>query len=931
MPQGLKASLSWPPYLFLLLIPLALVGLDSFGMFTRLTPSDQPMGLWPRHLQAGSPKHLSLQLPPGGPAPEGLEIRQGSQVQLVKAKISGQNWDLSLPALAPGNYSLRLMNGTQPLDPVYPLAILAPAFWQLRSDRQAYAPGDWMVLSLQTAKPVAGLALEVLGPQGETLLSQRMPSQTGVWQQRVRLPETLTAGNVSILLSQQRHPLESRSITLINPTPAPAPLQISPTRRQMLAGSPQELGLTLLDGLGQPVETGWISVLGRTLAVQHGQTILSLSATELAPHLAFAAGDSRGNLLQGSLEFELLSAPWLPLVDLSGRVEVLSQQPQRLSWLLGQGSRVIAQGQADISAANPRIALPEILDQQSLWLLLCDRLGNSQQLHWLPQPPISRWPLRPVRPHALQPLRVEPAVSGGQLESFHSLQLGFSAIEPGNGRAYALMQPVGLPLPASERPGWLSCWSLLALGLPLLPLLWLWYSLVTGQRPFPNAARRKISQRGQLLALCTSAAALLGLMLSWSGAYVPAAVLGLAAGLALAVIQGWLLLPLLQKRHPLLAWVPTLQLLLLGIAFWFMLTYQPALLGAGLLALGLFGLAWSTLWQRLILLARLQRFHLLSLAMLVVAACAHMLILPSRPQLGPAGAFERERILKTPALVERGLLLDHQIWPANAAQILPAARRSGLQTLHWRHWREDGRVQDYRQPLKVQPGLLAEIQLPAFAHLGDQLSLPLRFVNETPQTQELAWRFNQVTAQTRSIAARSEITLNQAITFDRPGWQVLPLEHRFLGQWYAQSQRIFVQPVPASTQDPRLELRIDLPQHQDLVLGEEIPVLVHLRQLSGRRTGLGLQLELPAGYLALVDTLGASARRLWLASYDLHPGSINLRTLPLANGQEVSFHFRLRAFLPGRVQLPPARLFLLDQPTVNIQAPATQWLEAGNS
>ena len=158
MPQGLKAGQSWPPYLFLLLIPLALVGLDSFGVFTRVSPADRPLGLWPRHLPADSAKHLSLQLPPGSLVPEGLEIRQGNQVQQIKANISGQSWDLSLPALAPGNYTLRLRQGNQPLDPAYPLAILPPAFWQLRSERQAYVPGDWMVLSLHTAKPAAGLA-----------------------------------------------------------------------------------------------------------------------------------------------------------------------------------------------------------------------------------------------------------------------------------------------------------------------------------------------------------------------------------------------------------------------------------------------------------------------------------------------------------------------------------------------------------------------------------------------------------------------------------------------------------------------------------------------------------------------------------------------------------------------------------------------------
>lgn len=937
MPQDPPSQQRWRPYGLLLLLPLALVGLDSYGgLFTHPVPSRQPLGLWPRQLRAGIPQRLSLQLSPQAAPPDSLSLTPaGGQAQPLKPQIDGSHWTATLPALRPGLYKLQLRRQDQPMGPELPLQIRPEPFWQLRSDRSLYQPGDWLIASLRQPVGGAALSLAVYGSQRELLWQQTLPTAShpgnSLQQQRIRLPENLPPGEGTLLLRQGAQLLEARTFSIGGPAAGDAGLVLAPGREQLLLGVDQSLELYMTDAKGQPVDQGWVRLLGRTVAIRAGAGKLELKAPECAPSIDFAAGDSRGNLLQGSLHFTLNAAGWQPDLDAQDHPRIQTTQARSLSWIAGQGSQILQSGLTRIEPPAGNIALPPPQDNRPLWLSLCEAGGSCQQLHWLPAPAQAAWPLKPPQPDALEPVQVTPGPElKGQIESFRSLNQGLTRLDPPAGAAG--FHGLGQPEPAPDHPLFLTLWALAALALPLLPLLWLRRLLSLQQRPFPNAERRKLSQQGQLLGIGFSAVSLLGLLLCWAGQYTLAAAGGLGAALVASGLLGRRLRPLLAKAHPLAPWIPGLQALLLGLSFWFCLTYQPILLGAFLLtAIGL-GLLWGRIWQRLIPLPQLHNARILTLASLSVALFAHLLLLPNLKQPLPAWlSSQAAGIVKIPAFVPQTRLLDYQLWPAGATQILPAARRAGAQVLHWRIWPEAGAPQELQQALEVKPALLAELQAPSLASVGDRLQIPLRFINETSQTQQANWRLKGPGLaggdQRISLNPRSEQTLRQELRFDQAGWQTLQLEHQYRGRWTAQTQRIFVRAQPQPHSDPRLTLRIDLPQASGLVPGEEIPLLVHFHQSSGRHASVGLQLGLPAGFAPIVDTLGASARRTWLRDFELRQGQLNLQTLPLASGQEVSFHFRLQAMAPGKVRLPVTRMFLLDQPRVEIVTGSEQWIE----
>lgn len=937
MPQDPPSQQRWRPYGLLLLLPLALVGLDSYGgLFTHPVPSRQPLGLWPRRLSAGIPHSLSLQLSPHAETPDTLSLTPaGGQPQQLRPRIDGSDWSAALPGLSPGLYKLQLRRQNQSIGPEMPLQVKPEPFWQLRSDRGLYQPGDWLIASLRQPIGGAALSLAVYGSRHELLWQQTLPTAhspaSSLQQQRIRLPENLLPGEGLLLLRQGAQLLEARTFGIGGPAAGDAGLMLAAGREQLLLGLDQSLELYMTDAKGLPVEQGWVRLLGRTVAIRAGAGKLELKASECAPNIDFAAGDSRGNLLQGSLRFALNSAGWQPDLDAQDRPRVQTTQSRSLNWIAGQGSHILQSGLTRIEPPAGRIPLPEPPDNRPLWLSLCEPGGSCQQLQWLPAPARATWALQPPQPDALEPVRVTPGPEGkGLIESFRSLNQGLSRVNPTAGAVG--FYDLGQPEPAPDHPLFLTLWALAALALPLLPLMWLRRFLSLQQRPFPNPERRKRSQQGQLWGMGFSAAGLLGLLLCWAGQSTLAAGGGFGAGLIVSALLGWWLRPLLAKAHPLAPWIPLLQVLLLGLSFWFCLTYQPILLGAFFLtAIGL-GLLWGQIWQRLIPLSQLQNPRILTLASLSVALFAHLLLLPHLPQPLPAWlSTQTAGIVKIPAFVPQTRLLDYQLWPAGSTQILPAARRAGAQVLHWRIWPEAGSPQDLQQALDVKPALLAELQAPSLASVGDRLQIPLRLINETSQTQQATWRLRGPglagEAQSLSLSPRSEQTLRQELRFDSAGWQTLELEHQYRGRWTAQSQRIFVQAQPRAHSDPRLILRIDLPQASGLVPGEEIPLLVHFHQASGRHAPVGLQLGLPAGFAPIVDTLGTSARRSWLRDFELRQGQLNIQTLPLASGQEVSFHFRLQAIAPGKVRLPVTRMFLLDQPQVETVTSSEQWIE----
>ena len=942
MPTGLSAGPSWRPYLILLLTPLTLVSLDSYGwIFTKPPLANQAFGLWPRQLQADTPWALSLILPPHAAAPDQLQLLGplNSTDQAAKSTLpahqQGKHWSTQLPSLQSGHYRLQPLLKGLPHGPAQDLKVHPKPSWQLRLDRTAYVPGDWMVLSTRLLTPShVPLRLDVRGPDQSLLLSHPLSREPGLQTSRLHLPASPGIGTVMLMAGSR--PLETQHYQIQPeqlPLSAQGQLQLLSQRIQLLANQDQNIELCLLDAQGQPVETGSLRILGKTLNVSKGKVKLELKATELSESIHFAAGDSRGNLLQGSLAFELLKADWLLQLSNSGQPELLSTRSLEFTWLLGQGNRILAQGQELAKAGLQPLNLGNLpAEGPMLWLRLCSELGECRQIRWQPVTPTSQWPISPAKPHALEPARVQPPTHlNGQLESFRLQQLGMAQLTLPPGRAVAWSQAVGLPKPQPERPAWLTLWCLAGLLAASVPLLWAWRRL--GSKPFPDPARRRQATAGQLIALTTCGLALGGLVLTWFQQHQTAAMFGGLLALSGGLITSWQLrTPIKASRnHPLTAWMPLLQSLQWLLLAWFMTTYQPGLIGSGLLLLALFALGWSALWQRLIPMSRLQAYRLLGLASVAVACGAQILLQMGgvmQPHPGWLNA-RSESELSLNQLSPRSRLIDHHLLEANA-QILPAARRSGPQALRWRIWQPNGGIQTFTQDQAVAPAVLLEANFPAYALLHDQLDLPIKLLNETHSAQATEVRFNGQ-SQSHDLAPRSLHNQTLRLSFDQPGWQDFELSHRFGGQWYSQHHKLFVMTPAKVVTDSRLQLQVDLPKHKQLVVGEEIPVIVRISHSLGRSTALGIQIGLPSSFEALTDTFNDGGQRKWLAGFQHQAGGIHLQTKPLATGEEISFHFRLQSSFGGSFQMPPARLFVRDQPQVQTLGPQAIRLEVLSS
>lgn len=919
------------PYLLLLLIPLSFVGLDSFGYFTHPAPPNQASGLWPRKLPSQTRTSLSLNLPAEGLSSNGLRLTSTTAAPLdLPAQIEGSHWQVELPALTEGEYQLQLLSQGQPFGATYPLSIEAKPFWQLKQDRPFYRPGDWLVLSLQqnSAQP---LKLEVLDAQGQQLSSQTLPARAGLWPLRLRLPEQTSPGQGRILLRQQTRLLEQQSLQILAASsPGSSSLQLLQGQTQLIRGLEQEVELYLLDAQGLPAQEGWLRVADQTLQIHQGVCRLKVSANQAK--LDFAAGDNKGNLLQGKLQFDLQDLDWLPHHSQEPQpgIQVYSRRAQNLSWVLSQHKQIKGQGLSQLKSGLNRLRLPPLLAGEPSWLQLCDPLGHCQQISWMATAQKVSWLHQPETSNALSPLRFSPAIGPSKglnapLESFRYQLQGLVPWQAAAATADFLLQPVGFPEPARPHPWLQSIWAVAGALLAGLPLLWLWYHLNLERagkgKPFPSTHKRQASHKAQWLALGTAAGSLLALCLSWLASHWPAAYALASSGSSLGSLLTASLLShelrsVFYRVHPLARFVPLLQAILLCLLSWFALSYQPSLLGASLLLLSLSALAWAQLVQQQIPLRSLQRFQQLGLASLVVAGICHQLILTRQSQPLPLWLQTPETLrLSALNLLADSRLLSYQHFIGGSDQILAAARRSGPQLLSWRSWSDP--PQSFEQSLNVKPTVLAEASLPSYLWSGDRLVLPIQLRNETTQTQNSAWRLSgAVTHQSQplQLAPQAALIQYQPLQIQAAGWQNLVLSHQYQGSWYPQNQRIYVLRPEAAVDQPFLKLELGLPASKGLVVNEEIPVLVKFRHRSPQTSALGLQIYFPSGFSAISDTLSDRRHQSWLAEAKQTPESLQIRTKPLKPDQEVNFHFRLRPGFPGLFQMPPASLFFLDQP-----------------
>ena len=127
----MKATAQVPrkaPYLLLLLLPLLLLGLESYSWLMQPTRSDIALqGVLPRRLTAGQPFELTLLRPAG--APEYKLMLENSRAQTLQpldssetATAGGQLWRSRLPALAAGVYTLHWRQAGRP-EPILSLPL----------------------------------------------------------------------------------------------------------------------------------------------------------------------------------------------------------------------------------------------------------------------------------------------------------------------------------------------------------------------------------------------------------------------------------------------------------------------------------------------------------------------------------------------------------------------------------------------------------------------------------------------------------------------------------------------------------------------------------------------------------------------------------------------------------------------------------------
>lgn len=920
-------NLDWRPYLFLLLLPLMFLGLDSFSIFIKTTESNQATGIWPRFIEQ-APQTLHLSLPEGALQASGLQISGPQGTIQIPATIKDSDWQVTIPRLAAGQYQLQLLAGKIPYGPQYPLGVRPTSPIHLRLNQLRYSPGEWAILSLYLTPEIRqwpALKLEVLAPDGRTLLAAPVASVAGLWPFKVHLPQDIATGQAYVRITSASRTVLQQKIKIDYPSAPVESMQVVAYPQAILAGQKQELEFQVLDPQGQLAEEAWIRILGQTVSVKQGH--VRLSAQNPPTKVPFTAGDSKGNLLQGELHFELHHRSWLAQYLPSQKIQLQARRDGHISWLLGTGQTIRAQGQQDLKTGSQILNLPELQSGGSYWLYICDSFGLCQDIHWQQDAQSVNWNIQPANPHALESIRFSPDrqfnLGNGALESFRKQFLAYEVKRSELSNPESWLQAVGFPAPTQTPAGVLFGFLLLSFFVLMSPLYWFWQQskLFARSRPFPHPIQRQRVMYAQLGSMALSATGLICVCLSWfqhtQAAVLVASVSSLTTGLLFVL---WLR-KTLKHLHPLAKWVPFLQACLISTLFWFVLTYQPGVLGAVCLLLSLLALAWTHLWQEQIQIRRLENAHILNLASLVVMMSMHLLLITTNKLVWPIPQWQQANHLLQSYpqhLAMQTQLLNYQSVMGISDQVMPASNRSGKQIMQWRIWPSPDLLnrpeQERQQALTVQPVVLAQAQLPNYAYLGDEIQVPVQLTNETASRQSSVWQLGNQGEHAIELKGRSSQRVFESLSLTRSSWNFLQLSHQFQGKWYHQNLRIFGIATESPQEVPDLQLDLRLPAHQNLVPEEEIPVLVRFKHRSASPQSLGLQIHLPAASVALTDTLSEQRHQKWLAHFKQTEENLQIQTRILEPGQEISFHFRLRMTLPGKYQMPSPRLFYLDQP-----------------
>ncbi len=953
MQKSTPRSKSRMPWLFLLLIPLSLVGLDAFGwIFPKTQPSDFPLqGIIPVTLPAQTPQKIALEVR----NPTGVDYQmtlKGPETDLlIPGRLSDkepgkpQLWQSHLPALATGTYLLRIQPAVGSALPVrdFTLQVQPEVSWQAQLGLSEMQAGDLLPLTVSSAE-AGNIKVELRNAEA-LLQSWDLKHQLSLTAPTLVLPTELPPAEyqleVNFLSNKQTRHKPQKLTFQITPEQRLANFQVSAASQVLLKNQAQTLHLWILNRERQPLASGWVRIMEKNWPVKAGRAEVHLQAEQITSPLVYSLGDAQGNLFQGEMELKIETGDWLLKLNQQRQPYLLARKALNLHYLIHKGSAEAAV--TGLFAVQPgENELSSLASETPQALYLVDEAGQQQALLWpqsdgFTESGSTRLKIKPATPNALQALTVSLAAdSSSQLapdaaqtrvlvQAYKSAGISSKLLQA----PPADFQALGFPEAKNAPFGARFCWLLLGLLLVAWPGFWLQKSLLDWvklhRRPFPNPVHLKALKIGRWTAFSLSLLGCCLLMLSWvvSVAFWSiAAVIVIVSALTVISLACWQLRKALPAKS---FWIPLIQLCLASWCLWFVLAYAPAMMAAVSLAIALLGVAWM---RSFVFLRgeelRQSQGALLALASLTVMAGLQVGILC----LAPTDRFfntqaNLESDSQIPPLLDwqpQAQLIHQSVHAASNQMMLPALQESGelLIVTQAFHGSRSATLPVSDKPdhtlLTVRPAVLARLTAPTVVMLGDQLQIPVTIVNPLTSAQTVDLKLTPGLSQSLDLAPRTQQSLVSPFSVLSPGWNTLTLAHRFEANWYTQQAKLFGMALEPAHQDDDLRLQVRVPQAENLVPEEEIPVLVRFQHHLRGEPELGLQIGLPAGFTVLTDTLQDSANADWLAGFEQNAAYLNLRTKALKPGKELSFHFRLRAGLQGKMKMPPSRLLVLDQP-----------------
>lgn len=924
----------------LLLIPLAIVLLDSYGWF----PSDisaqgvqsppvfvagQVHSFTPPIVIPNASQQTAAQDPEQTTErPDDLQTAlQDPQATGLKAHLThpaGDLWPVpihkgqfNLPALKPGHYQLHLTRQGQS---IWQMPIHIAPLPRVQSDRYYVQAGD--NLSIWRQQPL---------PEGRYQLIHRehgvMAAGTLAYQAPVplKIPADAPPGHYRLWI-------EGEGTTPFQVLAKPESIQVFAPSPYVLSGADQNVTLYVLDAEQQRVETGWVRIGEQSYTVHNGRVRIPIAARNL-PHngapviIPFTASVAQGQLFQSELRFEQISGPWLlqsdtpdaesPLLTL---VTSNSEIPEQtgLQWSAQQGPHRL-QGVLPATTAEQLNNLQDqlmakLMPHRPVSLHVQDAEGHTQQLtiQWghLHHASASKTELEitPSRPNALDSLTVSKTAEYPYVVNHYLPQhwaMATSDLQPaetGSGRSGHT---------ESEAPAhqpWRFLWLICGLLIASYPL----YRLRKHPHlSLPTQPVKKDLKRAQFGLFMGSALALTALPPLWLhlSHWGMQSYLGGLALSAFALSWG------LRKRqlpiHP--VWIFT-QTALILICLWFSQTYAPETLTSVMI----YGVLLHALWllgfrqwlrsplqttSSLILTSLLGVLSLLNAVVAFQQPQNHANTLPRQ-----ASSAEKEQNTRvTPQLPVPLYQLRH-------SSALPA--RFQLQGEGGTHVVNSLNAQGQwsYQNIQVAYTPTATTEAPPLVLQGDQLQLPVKLHNPTQNTVRLPLRLNTpqgLKNQTVALKAGEHKTVMFPLRFATQGIQNYALSQWYAGRWQTQNWQTFVAPPSQpDTETPEVRfspLRIEVTYpEQSTAIGGEIPVIVDVQHRLPEDSALSIQLGIPAGFEAITDTLSTERTQAWLADLRNSTQRLNLETRVLRAGQRVRFHYRLKAKFAGNFQTPPA-------------------------